>query len=266
MNGLLEKKQVTAAGERSYSRPRRIFVAMMAAVLLLSVFLLGHFIARPSYVYSPKTKTLLYHLVMDEPYSPYTYLFVREADFERQLALIRESGIPTHFADEPEAAKGKRALVITFDDGYADNYDTAFPLLREYSVKATIFLIADMIGTEGHLSEEEILEMAESGLVHFGSHTLSHPNLGELDEETLVRELCESKEKLEALLGTEIEALAYPGGEYNEAVEKAAKRAGYRYCYTTDVPSETFYPNTRLPRDYVSRDLTEEEFLALFPQ
>lgn len=266
MNGLLEKQQTTETGERSYSRSRRIFAAVMAAVLILSVLLLGHFIADNAYVYSPKTKTLLYHLVMDEPYSPYTYLFVREADFEHQLSLIRESGISTYFADEPEAAKGKKALVITFDDGYADNYDTAFPLLKEYGVKATIFLITDMIGTEGHLSEKEILEMAESGLVRFGSHTISHPNLAELDEETLVRELRESKEKLESLLGTKIEALAYPGGCYNEAVEKAAKKAGYRYCYTTDVPSESFYPNTRLPRDYVSRDLTEEEFLTLFPK
>ncbi len=266
MNGLLEKQQVTETVGRSYARPRRIFILCMAALLTLSVVLLGHFIADNAYVYSPKTKTLLYHLVMDEPYSPYTYLFVREADFEQQLALIRESGISTYFADEPEAAKGKRALVITFDDGYADNYDTVFPLLKEYGVKATIFLITDMIGTEGHLSKEEILEMAESGLVRFGSHTLSHPNLSELDEETLVRELRESKEKLETLLGTEVEALAYPGGGYDEAVEKAAKKAGYRYCYTTDVPSESFYPNTRLPRDYVSRDLTEDEFLALFPQ
>ena len=47
--------------------------------------------------------------------------------------------------------------------------------------------------------------------------------------------------------------------------EKAAKKAGYRYCYTTDVPQENYYPFTRLPRDYVSRDMTEEEFLALFP-
>ena len=158
MNGLLEKQQTMEMGKRSYSRSRRIFAAVMAAVLILSVLLLGHFIADNAYVYSPKTKTLLYHLVMDEPYSPYTYLFVREADFEHQLSLIRESGISTYFADEPEAAKGKKALVITFDDGYADNYDTAFPLLKEYGVKATIFLITDMIGTEGHLSEKEILE------------------------------------------------------------------------------------------------------------
>ena len=122
-----------------------------------------------------------------------------------------------------------------------------------------------MIGTEGHLTAEEIREMAASGLIHFGSHTLSHPNLDELDEEALVRELRESKEILEELTGEAIDALAYPGGRYNEAVEKAAKKAGYRYCYTTDVPQENYYPFTRLPRDYVSRDMTEEEFLALFP-
>ena len=265
MNELLEKQQIAEAGGKDHSRPRKIFVFTMALVLLLSIVLLGRFIVKPSYVYSPKTKTLLYHLVMDEPYSPYTYLFVREADFERQLHLIRESGIPTYFADEPEKEKGKQALVITFDDGYADNYTTAFPLLREYGVKATIFLITDMIGTEGHLTAEEIREMAASGLIHFGSHTLSHPNLDELDEEALVRELRESKEILEELTGEAIDALAYPGGRYNEAVEKAAKKAGYRYCYTTDVPQENYYPFTRLPRDYVSRDMTEEEFLALFP-
>ncbi len=263
MNKLLEKKQTDG---KNFSRPRRILISAMAVLLLIAVVLLGRFILEPPYIYSTKTRTLLYHLVMDEPYSPYSYLFVREADFEAQLAAIKESGIPTYFADEPEKAGGKPCLVLTFDDGYEDNYTTAFPLLSQYEIKATVFLIADMIGTEGHLSEEQIREMAKSGLIRFGSHTLSHPKLTELDEESLVRELVLSKERIEEVTGERVEALAYPNGLYNETVEKAAKKAGYRYCYTTDVPQKSYYPNTRLPRDYVSRDMTAADLAVLFPQ
>ncbi len=243
-------------------------VVRAATFVVLTLLLLGgilFFCAQKglfgAYLYNPQLKTLLYHLVADETYGDYHYLFVRTADFEKQLQEIKRRGLQTYFADEPAKARGKEGIVLTFDDGYEDNYTTAFPLLKKYQMKATIFLIADLIGTKGYLTAEQISEMQASGLVRFGSHTSSHPDLSALDTEALNRELAESKARLEALTGAPVKALAYPGGKYNDEVCAAARRAGYRYAYTTDVPTEAYFENTKLPRHYVVRDMPWEEFL-----
>lgn len=242
---------------------RNIIVCVVAIFLIFGIVITS-FLIDDTYKYSPNTKTLLYHLIMDEPYSPYTYLFVKESDFEEQLRKIRDSHISTYFADEPQKADGELCFVLTFDDGYIDNYTTAFPLLEKYEGKATIFIITDMVGKEGYLTEEQIKEMAQSEYIRFGSHTASHVPLDELDDDALEHELRGSKEYLESLVGEKVSTLSYPNGRYNKKIEKAAKKAGYRYCYTTDVPSEDRYANTCLPRDYVPRDMTESEFASFF--
>jgi peptidoglycan/xylan/chitin deacetylase (PgdA/CDA1 family) len=239
---------------------------LVAFVLIIALFTVFFFWQRENakpYLYSPNMKTLLYHLVMDEPYSEYEYLFVREDDFERQLLEIKHLGFETYFADEPEHANGKPGVVITFDDGYADNYTTVFPLLKKHGMKATIFLITDMIGTEGHLTEAQIKEMQESGLVHFGSHTASHTKMDLLTEYEIREELLTSKEIIEDITGEKVTALAYPNGIYTEKAEQLAMALGYRYAYTTDMPQDTYYENSRLPRNYVVRDMPHGDFLKI---
>lgn len=237
-----------------------VFIALIASATVF--FFWQRENAKP-YLYSPNMKTLLYHLVMDEPYSEYTYLFVREDAFEAQLKEIQKQKLETYFADEPERAENGKGVVLTFDDGYADNYTTVFPLLKKYNMKATIFLITDMIGTEGHLTEEQIKEMSESGLVHFGSHTVSHAKLDSLTEYQIQQELLNSKDIIEDITGAPVKALAYPNGIYTEKAEQIAMALGYRYAYTTDTPQDAYYENSRLPRNYVTRDMTHEEFLKL---
>lgn len=237
-----------------------VFILLIAAST--AIFFWQRKNAKP-YLYSPNIKTLLYHLVMDEPYSEYDYLFVREGDFEAQLMSIQGLGLETYFADEPERANGKPGVVITFDDGYEDNYTTVFPLLKKYNMKATIFLITDMIGAEGHLTKEQIREMSESGLVHFGSHTKSHTRLDMLTDYQIHQEMVLSKEIIEDITGKKVLALAYPNGAYTEKAEQLAISAGYRYAYTTDIPQDAYYDNSRLPRNYVGRDISYEEFLAI---
>lgn len=237
-----------------------VFVLLIAASTVL--FFWQRENAKP-YLYSPNIKTLLYHLVMDEPYSEYDYLFVRKGDFEAQLQTIQELGLETYFADEPERANGKHGVIITFDDGYEDNYTTVFPLLKQYNMKATIFLITDMIGAEGHLTKEQIREMSESGLVHFGSHTKSHTRLDMLTDYQIRQEFVTSKKAIEEITGKEVLALAYPNGVYTEKAEHLAMSVGYRYAYTTDTPQDAYYDNSRLPRDYVERDISYEDFLTI---
>jgi len=255
----------TESGGKAFSRPRMITLSVMLvciAAVAAILFVIESF-GYPGYTYTENTKVLLYHLVSDDTYGPNEYLFVRISDFESQLAEIKRLGYETVFADELSQTRGKKCVVLTFDDGYEDNFTNVLPLLEKYNMKATVFLISDMIGMEGHLSEDQIRKMAESGHVHFGSHTKSHEKMYALDPEVMKTELLESRRRIEELTGQKVTALAYPNGVCDSAAELAASENGYLYCYTTDKPSESHYDNTRLPRSYVIRDMTAEEFLNI---
>ena len=196
---------------------------------------------------------LMYHLIMEEPFNSAEGLFVRPSDFAAQLDEIVASGADTLFADEYRLTVDP-SVIITFDDGYEDNYTTAYPMLKERGLKATIFLITDLIDTEGYLTRGQIREMAESGLIRFGCHTKSHLNLAEQPQEIIRRQLDISKLLIKDLVGYEPRALAYPTGGYNDlAVRMAAER--FDFAYTTKDPrwSSSANPMT-LPRYTVYRD------------
>ena len=177
--------------------------------------------------------TLMYHEVSDDIFSPSEELFVSPADFERQLIALNERGIGTVFASETPTADGTFA-VLTFDDGYEGIYKNVFPLLKKYNAHATVFLITSKFGEEHHLTEDEVREMAASGLVEFGSHTVTHRRLTELDDEETAYELRESARIISGLTGRPVTSLAYPNGAYDERVITAARKLGYTVGYTID--------------------------------
>ncbi len=134
----------------------------------------------------------------------------------------------------------RRPVVLTFDDGYRDNYDLAWPLLKQYSFTATIFLVSDTIGGYNDfdadlagdsvpmLSWEQVREMRSAGIA-FGSHTRSHPrSLTELDDQTLRHELAGSKAVLEKGLNAPVDQFSYPHDQLDSRVEAAVEASGYR--------------------------------------
>ena len=194
---------------------------------------------------------IMYHLIMEEPYSPYTALFVKPADFKAQIAKFCKEGYDFVFADEYKIHDGK-GVVLTFDDGYEDNYSAMFPVLKEYNAHATIFLIENLIGTDGYLTEEQIKEMADSGLVHFGWHTQNHTELPSMKEGNLRKDLEEGKLKVEELTGMPCRAFAYPGGKYDSKSASIVEDC-FDFAYTTE-SSPTEWPSNKLiPRVYAAR-------------
>ena len=197
--------------------------------------------------------TLMYHKIGDyPPGSQLAKLWVTTADFRRQLSYLKENGYTSiDFRDWRDAEKGVKPLpekpvLITFDDGYMNNYELAYPLLREFKMKGCIFLVYETMDKHNSwhdpatepwlkmLTWTQIHEMQDSGVIEFGSHTMRHRNLTTLSLDEVRWELNESKRRLEEKLGREMVGFAYPygSGAYSTEVRKAALDAGYRFDFS----------------------------------
>ena len=195
---------------------------------------------------------LTYHLISDEVFGDDDYLFVRPSEFEEQLKLLTEKGYTFLFADEWRMYDSP-TVVITFDDGYTDNYTEMFPILKKYNAKATVFLISDMIDNEYYLTSAQIKEMADSGLVSFQSHTAAHSVLSELKEDELCAELMNSAERIEAITGQPVTAISYPNGKYSYSMLDIVAEY-YSFGYTTKHPPVVLlHGEYNIPRYYIAR-------------
>lgn len=184
---------------------------------------------------------LMYHAVSDDCWG-YEELFVSPSDMEEQLKLLVDEGYtPIWFEDLPNADQYEKPVILTFDDGYDDNYTELFPLLKKYNVKATIFVIADHMGIAHKMTAEQAKEMSDSGLVSIQSHTMTHGQLDKMDEEQLVYQLERSQLAIARMVGKVPTVVSYPEGRYTQlALDVAARYYTYGtlmdgWCYRTAV-------------------------------
>ncbi len=161
---------------------------------------------------------------------------------------------------------GKRYSAVTFDDGMRSVVENALPELAQRRIPCLIFMVVNAFGQTPQwlknpnyykknsyiMTEDEMLAV-RSDLVQYGSHTLTHPNLTRVTEVQGRRELCESREKLEALLKRPVTTLSFPFGEFNDQVVGWCRDAGYQRVFTT-VP----VPALRDPQEYVSGRVSVE--------
>lgn len=171
------------------------------------------------------TRILCYHRVNDETAD---YLSVPVRQFREQIQFLAEEGYQTMgLKDLMKGAAAPKSIVITFDDGFQDNYENAFPVLAEFGFSATIFCIAKKIGQPFFLRISEIKEMHHAGF-EFGSHTLTHPHLKSLAADKKWWEIFGSKRFLEELIGFKCDLFCYPFGEYDAQAVRMVEHAGYR--------------------------------------
>ena len=160
----------------------------------------------------------------------------------------------------------EKSVLITFDDGYMDNYYNAFPILKELNLTATIFCIANDLNGEYYLAKNAIKEMSDYG-IDIQSHTVNHPHLNQLTYSEQLKEMINSKKILEEILKKEVYAIAYPFGDFNEDTIKAAKEAGYKLGFTTNRGLSDKDDNLfKLDRIYISSNYNLDTFKTVLKE
>ena len=218
---------------------------------------------------------LMYHEISDRPDAA-SRLAVPPQAFARQLEYLASHGFTTLTASALAAALAtgdplpERAVVLTFDDGFADFHERALPLLRRYGCSATLFVTTGWIADAGRraagrrpgrmLTWSQIIEAAADG-IEIGAHSHRHPQLDQLGRNRLYAELTASKGLLEDALGTPVPGLAYPFGYSSARVRRAAVDAGYGYaCAVGNVVAGSRGEALALPRLTVRASTGESTF------
>ncbi|MZQ82494.1 polysaccharide deacetylase family protein [Paenibacillus sp. 5J-6] len=127
----------------------------------------------------------------------------------------------------------EKPVLLTFDDGYLDNYEKAMPILAKYGFPATLFVSPGMTEQDGYLNWEQIKKMQARGW-DIQPHGMSHPHLPKLTAEEQAYEIVEARKLIEEHLGTKADVFCYPYGERNKTTLKLLKQHEFRFAFTID--------------------------------
>jgi peptidoglycan/xylan/chitin deacetylase (PgdA/CDA1 family)/glycosyltransferase involved in cell wall biosynthesis len=200
---------------------------------------------------------LMYHRVLETAMTNSSHgIWVSAQQFASHLASLRRRGFQTiTFRDYAGFLQGKgklprKPIILTFDDGYEDNYRTAFPLLQKFGFNAVIYVVTDRDRRTNFwdkdeppaplLSASQMMELHRSG-IEIGSHTVTHARLSIASPESAHREIRDSKDALEQLLGSSVLSFAYPYGELSPTTKDCVEEAGYKFAVAADSGPLNFY-------------------------
>ena len=187
---------------------------------------------------------LMYHYISIPPADADSYrlgLSTNPALFRQQVAYLADNGFTTiDLYDLSLAIAGKKELpdkpiILTFDDGYIDNYEAAFPILQEFGFTATMFIATDFIDRNdyNYMSWEMIMELSIAGM-RIEPHSMTHPDLRGRAVSEKRYEMRGSRDRIEAFIGYEPRFFAYPSGKYDENSVQAAEELGFWGAVTTN--------------------------------
>lgn len=255
--------------EEAFSRPRHsrgklLFRKWLRVIVASITYYSG--LAFLSGLLGSKVRILMYHSIAEDP----SYLHsVSPMAFEEQMRVLATKYNVISLDQLVDCFNGKGALpdnpvVVTFDDGWANNYTMAYPILKKYNLPATVFVVPDWVApcdgsqvgrrslTESrpdgkrHMTWDQIREISQNG-ISIGAHTISHRSLATLTIEEARYELLESKARLEQQLGQPVKFFAYPYGAFRDLgkdIVHMVAESGYA-CAVTSL-SGTNGPSTNL--------------------
>ncbi|HEX6512089.1 MAG TPA: polysaccharide deacetylase family protein [Chloroflexota bacterium] len=206
--------------------------------------------AAPSVTPKPGTVTtvpiLMYHYIRELP--PNTPdqlgygLSIAPHLFEAQLAYLAGAGYESVSMDDltSHISKGTplpaKPIVLSFDDGYADFYSAAWPLLKKYRLTATAYLVVDFLGKPGYMSWQQSQELRDAG-IEIGAHTMDHVDLAIQPLAQARHQIGDSRSILQQRLNVPVDSFAYPSGRYNATAVKLVADAGFSSAVTTNFGS-----------------------------
>lgn len=179
---------------------------------------------------------LMYHHVGNPPAGG-GWLYVKPEVFSQQMDYLIQKGYTTVTLPEitnsliTGSLLSAKPIAITFDDGYRDFHSNAFSVLRSRNLKATVFLITQLMEGADYLTWEQAREMAGSRLISFGDHTLDHRSMVSMTEAGLRNEIINSKQIIESN-GLTTNVFAYPFGGVNNNAVKILAEAGFAAAVT----------------------------------
>ncbi|MDQ0202697.1 polysaccharide deacetylase family protein [Pectinatus haikarae] len=199
---------------------------------------------------------LEYHRVNDVDDDEYT---ISTKEFRKQIEYLSEQGYSTISLMNFIRAKKygdklpDKSVILTFDDGYEDNYTEVMPILAENNMTGTVFIITNSIGLEGYLTWDQLREMQLVNM-EIGSHTANHIPLASLEPEKINDEIHLSKLLMEWKGLKTIYFFSYPNGSYNDTAQTDLRADGYLGAVTGDPGINTFATDAyRLQRTYIPR-------------
>jgi peptidoglycan/xylan/chitin deacetylase (PgdA/CDA1 family) len=190
-----------------------------------------------------KVPILMYHYISDPPEDADIYredLSVTPAAFREQLQYLADNGYtPIDLYDLSLAVTRQKALppkpvILTFDDGYLDQYTNAFPLLQEFGFTGTFFIITGFVDNQNpaYMSWPMITQMGAAGM-RIESHSRSHPDLSEAGRDELIWQILGSQETLAAHIGYTPRFFCYPGGRYSDETIEMLQELDFWGAVTT---------------------------------
>ena len=204
---------------------------------------------------------IMYHRVIEgkEEEKGVHGTYITTKKFEEHMKYLKEKGFKTVTFEDLKNGnyrhrfdRGNKWIILTFDDGYKDNYTNAFPILKKYGFKSVIYLLGTLKYNKWDvdnpqnpekvfplMEDEEILEMQEYG-IEFGGHSMTHSRMSQIDKNVAHEEIIKSRDILEKKLGRKLNCFAYPYGDRDNGVKKFVEEEGYEFAVATDSGDVSF--------------------------
>ena len=190
----------------------------------------------PNYGFCLRVPVLIYHHVqpqLDAITNKETSLSVDNGYFDQQMAYLNQNGYVTISAQElVDALRARtglpgKSIVITADDGYADQYNYLLPIIKKYNLKINLMIATGLIGNPGYMTWDQVNEAVRSGLVYLVSHTWSHFPVDQGTPDKAKYEIETGRSQLEQFTGQRIALFAYPYGSFNNRVIQILQEDGF---------------------------------------
>lgn len=185
----------------------------------------------------PHIPVLNYHSITIDPGNR---AVITPAKFEAQMQYLAKNGYRTlsleqfiDYMDNTATGMPEKPVLLTFDDGYADNYEHALPILGKLQFQATLFVSPGTTEDGYFLNWDQIKEMHQAGW-NIQPHGMTHPHLPKLTAKDQAFEITEAKRQIDENLNIKTNVFCYPYGERNATTLQVLKDLGFRYAFTID--------------------------------